>query len=296
MAILLIHGGVGSHPEDAESDTVSGLERARRAGYGAFGAGGALEATLTAVTSMEDDERAFNAGIGGSPTRDGTVELDAAVMLSDGSSGAVAVVRNTAHAARLADRVRTRTPHAFLAAHGAEALVDDPVSNEHLLTPRSLAALDRWRARWAPSPSGYGTVGAVALGDDGRLAAVTSTGGIIGKWPGRVGDTPILGAGTYADETVAVSCTGRGEAFMRAVTAKGLADALRAGSDLETAIRAALEAVGHFDGDGGLIAVTADGRFGMGFNSDTMAQGWLWPSGGEARIARDAGVVVMGPA
>jgi len=296
MAILLIHGGAGSHPDDAESDIVNGLDRACETGYAAFGAGGALGAALAAVTSMEDEELAFNAGIGGSPTRDGTVELDAAVMLSNGSSGAVAVVRNTPHAARLADKVRTQTPHALLAAHGAEALVDDPVANARLLTPRSLASLERWRDTQARSPSGSGTVGAVALGDDGRLAAVTSTGGMVGKWPGRVGDTPIVGAGTYADETVAVSCTGRGEAFMRAVTAKALADALHAGADLESAILGALEGIRRFGGDGGLIAVTARGRVGFGFNSATMAQGWRWPGGGDARLVHDAGVVVMGPA
>ena len=293
MAILLIHGGAGSHPEDAESDTIQGLESACEAGYGGFPDGGALAAALAAVTAMEANELAFNAGIGGSPTREGTVELDAAVMLSDGTSGAVTVVRNTPFAARLADKVRTDTPHALLAAHGAEALVDDPVPNARLLTPRSLASLERWRASHA-SPSGSGTVGAVALGDDGRLAAVTSTGGMVGKWAGRVGDTPIVGAGTYADERVAVSCTGRGEAFMRAVTAKALSDALRAGDDLEAALQDALAGIRRFGGDGGLIAVTASGRFGLAFNSASMAQGWRWPRGGEARLAREAGVVVMG--
>ncbi len=293
MAILLIHGGAGTHPQDAESDTVAGLERARQAGYAAFERGTAAAAALAAVESMEANELAFNAGVGGSPTREGTVELDAAVMLSDGSSGAVTLVRNTPFAARLADRVRTGTPHAFLAAHGAEALVDDPVPNERLLTPRSRAALERWRAAHDASPAGSGTVGAVALDDRGDLAAVTSTGGMVGKWPGRIGDTPIVGAGTYANERVAVSCTGRGEAFMRAVTGKRLADALEAGADLEAALQEALDGIRRFGGDGGLIAVTRSGSFGLAFNSASMAQGWRTAAGGEARLARAAGILVL---
>ncbi len=305
MAILLIHGGAGSHPEDVESDTVAGLERACHAGYVALTddaaapaeRSAALAGALAAVSSMEANPAAFNAGIGGSPTRDGTVELDAAVMLSDGSSGAVTLVRNTPFAARLAERVRTDTPHALLAAYGAEALVDDPVPNEHLLTPRSLAGLERWRAGLlgtpAGSPAGSGTVGAVALDDAGRLAAVTSTGGMVGKWSGRVGDTPIVGAGTYADERVAVSCTGRGEAFMRAVTAKALADALAAGAELDSALSAALEGIRRQGGTGGLIAVTADGAFGMAFNSASMALAWSTPMGAEARLSRAAGINVM---
>lgn len=293
MAILLIHGGAGAIADDVENDTVSGLAAACDAGYARLTSGGdATVAALTAVGVMEDDERAFNAGIGGAPTRDGIVELDAAVMVSDGTSGAVAAVRNTPHAAHLADRVRTETPHALLVAHGAEALVEDPVPNTDLLTPRSLRRLERWRAEHAP-PTGSGTVGAVALDDGGTLAAVTSTGGTLGQWTGRVGDTPVIGAGTYADERVAVSCTGKGEAFMRAVTAKALADALAAGTPLERALQQALDGIRRFGGDGGLIAVTADGLFGIAYNSASMAQGWRWAHGGEQHVGRDPGVRVM---
>ncbi|MEJ2288666.1 MAG: isoaspartyl peptidase/L-asparaginase [Deinococcales bacterium] len=296
MAILLLHGGAGAIADDVENDTVSGLASACDAGFERI-PGGASEAALSAVTAMEANELAFNAGIGGAPTREGTVELDAAVMLSDGTSGAVAVLRTTPFAARLADRVRTETPHALLAAHGAEALVTDPVPNERLLTARSIARWRAWRERQTPTqstPTGSGTVGAVALDDHGSLAAVTSTGGTLGQWSGRIGDTPLIGAGTYADRTVAVSCTGKGEAFIRAVTAKALADRLSAGADLERALQEALEGLVRFGGDGGLIVVTADGRFGVAFNSASMAMGWRWPGGGEQRVARRPGVVVMG--
>jgi len=289
MAILLLHGGAGAIADDLENDTVAGLAAAGDAGYARLARHDpASEAALDAVSAMEANERAFNAGFGGAPTREGTVELDAAVMLSDGSSGAVAVVRTTPFAARLAERVRTTTPHALLAAHGAEALVDDPVPNERLLTPRSVARWQAWRARQAP-PTGSGTVGAVALDDDGRLAAVTSTGGTLGQWSGRIGDTPVVGAGTYADARVAVSCTGKGEAFMRAVTAKALADRVAAGAELASALQEALDALVRFGGDGGIIVVTAEGRFATAFNSASMAVAWRTPGGAEQQVARSPG-------
>jgi beta-aspartyl-peptidase (threonine type) len=292
MAILLLHGGAGAIAADVENDTVAGLSAACDAGTARFTNGGrAVDAALDAVTAMEGNERAFNAGIGGAPTREGTVELDAAVMLSDGSCGAVAVVRNTPFAARLADRVRTRTPHVLLAAHGAEALVEDPVDNGHLLTPRSKARWEAWRARQA-APSGSGTVGAVALDDHGRLAAVTSTGGTLGQWSGRIGDTPLIGAGTYANEAAAVSCTGKGEAFIRAVTAKSLADRIARGDDLDQALQHELDALRHFDGDGGLIVVTVDGRFAHAFNSPSMAVAWRATGGAEQRVSRLPGIEV----
>lgn len=293
MAILLLHGGAGAIPDDVEADTILGLTEAGDAGYARFEQGApALEAALDAVSAMEANKLAFNAGYGGAPTREGTVELDAAVMLSDGTSGAVAVVRTTPFAARLADRVRTDTPHALLAAHGAEALVQTPVPNEQLLTPRSLARWQAWRARNA-APTGNGTVGAVAVDDAGRLAAVTSTGGTLGQWSGRVGDTPVVGAGTYADGRVAVSCTGRGEAFMRAVTAKALAERVAHGDDLGAALEAALAELLSFGGDGGIIVVTADGHFATAFNSASMAIAWRSPDGPEQTVARQPGVRVM---
>ncbi len=293
MAILLLHGGAGAIAADVENDTVAGLSAACDAGYPRFTNGGsAADAALDAVTAMEGNERAFNAGIGGAPTREGTVELDAAVMLSDGSCGAVAVVRNTPFAARLADAVRTRTPHVLLAAHGAEALVEDPVDSTRLLTPRSKARWEAWRARQA-APTGNGTVGAVALDDRGRLAAVTSTGGTLGQWSGRIGDTPLIGAGTYANEAAAVSCTGKGEAFIRGVTAKSLADRIARGDDLERALQHELDTLRHFDGDGGIIVVTADGRFAHGFNSPSMAVAWRAPGSAEQRISRLPGIEVV---
>lgn len=292
MAILLTHGGAGTIAAALQDAYVAGLREAGDAGYLLLQGGGtAVEAALEAVRCMEANPEAFNAGIGGAPTRDGTVELDAAVMASDGSSGAVTCVRNSVHPSRLAELVRTGGPHALLAAHGAELLERNPVPNEQLLTERSRAELARWHEK-PRQPSGSATVGAVALDDDGGLAAVTSTGGVLGQWPGRVGDTPIIGAGTYASERLAVSCTGRGEAFMRAVTARRLADDLEAGMDLADAVEAALKGLRRHDGTGGLIVLTADGLWSVGHNTPAMAYGWRAKGTKHDDVGRKGGVLV----
>jgi L-asparaginase / beta-aspartyl-peptidase len=248
---------------------------------------------------MEADAEAFNAGVGGSPNRDGEVELDAAVVRgADGSAGAVAAVRTAPSAVRLADLVRRSTPHVLLVGPGADALVERPIDPERLLTPHTRAAWERWRARQgaadaAPPPTGSATVGAVALDAAGDLAAATSTGGVLGKWPGRVGDAPIVGAGTYADGAVAVSCTGRGEAFLRAVTAKALAERLAAGADLPDVLARALADVREHGGSGGLIVATADGGLAYGFDTAQLALGWTDGTTTVAEVLAEATVVVL---
>jgi beta-aspartyl-peptidase (threonine type) len=294
MPAIIIHGGAGTIREEDRRAYGLGLERARDAGYRLLQAGGsAVQAVLAAVTAMEDDPLAFNAGTGGSPTRDGKVECDAAIMASDGSSGAVAAVTRARNPVLLADLVRTSTPHALFAGAGADALVTEPIDNEELLTVRTMAALERWRRERGLQPQGSGTVGAVALDDSGAIAAATSTGGVLGQWPGRVGDSPLIGAGTYADEDVGVSCTGKGEAFIRAVTAKGLACRLTSGASLDSALRAALTEVADQDAVGGLIALTAAGSLGVGFNSANMAYAWRTPTRQGAKVALQAGTWVI---
>jgi L-asparaginase / beta-aspartyl-peptidase len=307
MPKLLIHGGAGTIGEPRQAAYRAGLRAALTAGWTAFDEGAdAVEAVLRAVAAMEANAEAFNAGVGGSPNRDGAVELDACVVRGeDGSAGAVTAVRIARSAIRLADRVRRETPHVLLVGAGADALVVDPLDPAALLTPYTRDLWARWRAgqpatdaaprsdaaeapadpsgaradgRVAaadpPEPTGSATVGAVALDAAGDLAAATSTGGVLGKWPGRVGDAPIVGAGTYADKAVAVSATGKGEAFLRAVTAKALALRLERGDDLAVAIERALVDVRRMDGDGGLIVATADGRLAYGFDTPHLALGW----------------------
>jgi beta-aspartyl-peptidase (threonine type) len=289
MPKLLIHGGAGTIAEARRPAYRDGLSRALAAGWAAFEEGAdAVEAVLRAVAAMEANGEAFNAGVGGSPNRDGEVELDACVVRGDdGSAGAVAAVRTAPSAIRLADLVRRTTPHVLLVGAGADALVADPVEPASLLTPYTRAQWDRWRAgreaadaapgaatATGPTPTGSATVGAVALDAQGDLAAATSTGGVLGKWPGRVGDAPIVGAGTYADRAVAVSATGKGEAFLRAVTAKALAERLERGDPLDAALRRALADVRRMEGSGGLIVATADGRLAYAFDTPHLAMGW----------------------
>jgi beta-aspartyl-peptidase (threonine type) len=282
MPKLILHGGAGTIQPERQATYRAGLQAALNAGWGVLAqGGGAMDACLRAVEVMEANPDAFNAGVGGSPNRDGQVELDACVMDGrDGSAGAVASVRNTPSAVRLADRVRTSTPHVLLVGVGAEALEPNPIDPQTLLTPYTRASWERWRAGQTSEdatpkqPTGSATVGAVALDAAGHVAAATSTGGMLGKWPGRVGDAPIVGAGTYADMRVGVSCTGKGEAFLRAVTAKALAERIAAGQALEPLLTRAIDEVHAFGGEGGLITITASGHIGYAFDTPQLAVAW----------------------
>lgn len=297
MSILLIHGGAGTISEQNQEAYEAGLKAALEAGWAALtGAEGsrALVAVLAAVTSMESNAEAFNAGVGGSLTRDGKAELDACVMVSDAAAGAragaVAGVTNAANPVLLADLVRRTTPHVLMIGPGAEALVHEPVANESLITAKSRSSLERWLAANTGDPEvsmgGSNTVGAVALDDEGNLAAATSTGGVTGQWSGRVGDAPLPGLGTYADERIAVSCTGKGEAFIEAAVAGRLAAKLESGVELEAAVEQVLGDVKRMGGDGGLIAVTADGRVAVGFNSPHMSYGVAKEQSRRSDVAR----------
>ena len=294
MPAIVIHGGAGKIRDEDRAAYLAGLEQAREAGYRALQEGGdAVAAVLAAVTTMENDAKAFNAGTGGAPTREGTVECDAAIMSSDRRSGAVAAVTRARNPILLAEYVRLHSPHALIVGAGADALVDDPIENDALLTDRTQAALRRWREERATQPAGSGTVGAVALDDAGNIAAATSTGGTLGQWPGRVGDSPLVGAGTYADANLGVSCTGKGEAFIRAVTAKTLACALESGTPLEAGLQMSLEDVASQDADGGLIVLTAAGQIGVAFNSRDMAYAWRTAEQTEARVSAEPGIQVV---
>lgn len=296
MTAIVIHGGAGRISAEDRGPYLAGLERARDSGFQVLAEGGtAVAAVLAAVTAMEDDREAFNAGTGGSPNRDGVVECDAALMSADGTSGAVAAITRARNPILIAEQVRTASPHALIAGSGADALVADPIDNSELLTARTQAALKRWRKAQQAEPQGSATVGAAALDSSGLLAAATSTGGMLGKWPGRVGDAPLIGAGTYATRQVGISCTGEGEAFIRAVTAKGLADRLAAGMKLEEAVRLALAEVASQNADGGLILLTGDGCLAVGFNSRDMAYAWRTPTGSDARVSAAPGVWLTNP-
>jgi beta-aspartyl-peptidase (threonine type) len=278
---LIVHGGAGDwSADDGDGELlVAGCRAAARAGYEILRAGGsALEAATAAVVVLEDDPR-FNAGTGSALTVDGEVECDASLMCGDGRAGAVGALRDVRNPIRLARLVMERTPHVLLVGAGAAAFAAEcglpPLAPDALVTERMR---DRWRAavaRAAGSPAG-GTVGCAAHDAAGRIAAATSTGGMMLKRRGRVGDSAVIGAGTYADDGAgAVSCTGKGEAFIRAVAAKQAVEALRAGRSPAEAARDTLLEVRRHGGSGGLICVDAAGRVGFAFDTPRMAHAWI---------------------
>ena len=288
MHAIAIHGGAGTlAPADLTPENErayrAGLERALRAGFAVLDAGGtALDAAVTAVQVLEE-EPLFNAGRGAVLAANGLHELDASVMDGrDLRAGAVTGVRHVRSPIALARLVMEHSPHVMLAGTGAEEFALEqglqPVPNSHFATERRRLELERMlQGRIeAGRESLMGTVGAVALDAAGNLAAATSTGGMTGKKWGRVGDSPIIGAGTYAaNDCCAVSATGHGEFFIRAVVAHEIAALMRyRGLDVVAAAdEVVMQQLVRLGGSGGVIAVGRDGRIAMPFNSEGMLRG-----------------------
>jgi len=284
---LAIHGGAGVIPKGMEPEKVKeytdALERALTAGQAVLVKGGsALDAVEQVVRLLEDDPH-FNAGKGAVYNHDGGHHLDAAIMdgrtLACGAVAGLTTVRNPVALARL---VMEKTPHVFLAGEGAEefatAMGVDRVPPTWFDTPERYLqlqkALEKERADQPPAEKEKGTVGAVALDLEGNLAAATSSGGMTNKRWGRIGDVPVIGAGTYAsNRTCAVSCTGTGEEFIRHTVARDIAALIEyRGMSLQEAA----EEVVHRKlrkGDGGIVAVGAGGAIALVFNSEGMFRG-----------------------
>ena len=282
---LLIHGGAGvieraSMTPEREAATRAGLSAALEAGAAVLRDGGAaLDAVEAAVRSLEEDPL-FNAGRGAALTHDGRVALDAAIMDgSDRRAGAVCGVSRTRSPVALARAVMERSPHVLLAAPGADAFSVEQgleqVDPDWFVTDERrghLADLLADEGGAFDSAMRYGTVGAVARDRDGRLAAATSTGGVTGKRWDRVGDSPVIGAGTWADaRSGAISCTGSGEQFLRVGAAHAIAARMRfLGEGPDEAARAVLDEVAAMGGTGGAIVLAPDGRGAWSFNSPGM--------------------------
>jgi beta-aspartyl-peptidase (threonine type) len=289
---LIAHGGAGGDPDDKPTYRAA-LGEALRQGWAALSEGGsALDAVEACIRSMEEHPR-FNAGHGSALTDEGTVECDASIMEGDDlQAGAVGAVTGVRSPIGLARRILHDGRHVLLVGEGAlefarqqglplcasDALVTERQRRrlaEHLAARRGAAAT-------APTASGPvgGTVGAVAIDVRGRIAAGTSTGGYTGKRPGRVGDSALIGAGTYADSRLGgVSTTGHGEAFIRTVLAKTALDVLKELDDPELAVAVALDIVreeGH--GDGGLILMDWRGRLAHAHSTVFMPVGWCVPT------------------
>src|SRR6184192_2829426 len=300
---LVVHGGAGTISRSEmtpqrEREYRAGLERAMTAGYEILKRGGSsLDAAEAAVRVLEDDPH-FNAGKGAVFTSIGTNEMDAAVM--DGktlSAGAVASLKHIKNPVSLARLVMEKSGHVMMDCEGAEAFAKENgielVDQKYFFTQDRWDALQKIKAAEKSRTSGvgkaflitdqdrHGTVGAVALDQDGNLAAATSTGGTTNKRPGRVGDTPVIGAGTYANNaTCAVSATGDGEYFIRATVGRDVSALMEyRGMSLDDATQAALDKVAKLGGKGGLIAIDQQGNIVLPFNTAGMYRGYVDPNG-----------------
>ena len=283
---LVIHGGAGAmrpaHGDpDHEARARQGLRDALDAGAEVLGKGGSsVDAVEAAVRILEDDP-CFNAGRGSTLNAEGVVELDAAIM--DGShrrAGAVAGVRTTRAPISLARMLMERGPHVLLSYEGADRMAREAgleqVENKWFMTDERRRQLEELLAKGGfDAEVKYGTVGAVAVDTSGHVAAATSTGGLTAKQWGRIGDSPLIGAGTYADDRAcAVSATGSGEYFIRAVAAHQLAERIRlAGEEIQAALDGVLEDIRELGGTGGLIAVAPTGECAWGFTTRAMYRG-----------------------
>jgi L-asparaginase / beta-aspartyl-peptidase len=287
MYSIAIHGGAGAMPRAAmsperEKAYRAGLEAALDGGFDVLARGGSsLDAVATAVRVLEDDPQ-FNAGRGAALTRDGGAELDAAIMEGHGMrAGAVAAIRHVKNPVDLARRVMEKSRHVLLVGPGAEEFALEEkfilVPNHYFRTAERIEELEaEQHGKRLSDLAPQGTVGAVALDAQGTLAAATSTGGMTNKRPGRVGDSPIIGAGTYAKNGVcAVSATGHGEYFIRAVAAHHVATAVQyRGLTLKQAVDEMLHKVlKGLGGDGGLIGIDAQGDIVMEFSTEGMFRG-----------------------
>jgi len=297
---LAIHGGAGIARDELtpkrEAACRKTLEESLRAGEKILRDGGtSLDAVQAAIVVLEDSPL-FNAGRGSVLTAEGTVEMDAAVMTGDKpSAGAVANVTGVRNPIRLARMVMERTPHVMLAGKGAEDFARECAlpfeALEYFVTPEQKAKLKKAKEKAGHASSDtaredltlrMGTVGAVALDSAGHLTAGTSTGGLTNKRAGRIGDSPVIGAGTFAEDGVcAVSCTGHGEFFIRSVVAYDVAALMKYRQlSLADATREIVkEKLKKLGGSGGLIAVDAKGNVATPFNTPGMFHGWVKADG-----------------
>jgi beta-aspartyl-peptidase (threonine type) len=301
---LMVHGGAGALDNVKDDKTafryLDSIRRTLEHGRDVLLLGGSALQAVEACASLLEDDPVFNAGCGSVLNENGKVEMDAAIMDGrDLSAGAVAAVDNIANPVQLARLVMTESEHVMLIAEGAMRFADHcgmaRVPEDYFYTPDRVEQLHQARLKHRmmldhddteedSEDQKYGTIGAIALDPAGNLAAATSTGGIVNKRMGRVGDSPIVGAGVYADnETCAVSATGFGEDFMRTVISKTVADfMLMQGMDANQATKAGIDYLKRkVNGRGGVIVIDAAGNCASDFTTKKMIHGWI-EKGGEA--------------
>lgn len=298
--VLVVHGGAGNMGDLARDPVRSAayyaaLDSALQIGDRILAAGGKGVDAVRAVIRYFESNPLFNAGIGATCTADGHFELDASLMEGkDLSAGAVAGLKHVKHPIDAAYAVKAHSPHVMLSGEGAETFareqglerVDD---NTYFATPKTL----KWIEQLKRESKKNGTVGCVVLDREGNLTAGTSTGGMFKKRWGRIGDSPVIGAGTYADNaSVAVSCTGHGEYFIRHAVAFNLSARYKY---LHEPVAEAADHIIHRElnaeaGNGGLIAVDKDGHFAMPFNSTGMFRGYLYKEATSGRVKKGVGI------
>lgn len=263
---IIVHGGAGRMRDEELPQRLDGCKEAALAGWEMLKQGGsALDAAEAAVVALEDNPL-FNAGTGSTLNSLGQVEMDAAIIEGNTlSAGAVAAVQGIRNPIKLARRVLEDGRHVLLACEGALLFAREIGFEE--CSPDALI-VETERKRWEEK---HGTVGCVALDGVGKIAVATSTGGIFNKLPGRVGDSPLLGCGTYADEYGGISCTGHGEAIIRVVLAKSTLEFLKHGADPKSAANQALILLEKKTaGTAGLIIIDREGRIAYARNTPCM--------------------------
>jgi beta-aspartyl-peptidase (threonine type) len=272
---IIVHGGAGRIRAEELAQRLDGCKDAALAGWEIMQQGGsALDAAEAAVVALEDNPL-FNAGTGSALNSLGQVEMDAAIMEGETLRvGAVAAVQGIKNPIKLARRVMEDGRHLLFAGEGALLFARQIGFPE--CSPESLI-IDSERKRWQEK---HGTVGCVALDFEGKVAVATSTGGIFNKLPGRVGDSPLIGCGTYANDCGGVSCTGQGEAIVRIVMAKTALDLLKDGADPQVAASQAVALLAQkTGGTAGLIMIDREGKIGYARNTERMPVGFILSDG-----------------
>ena len=277
---LILHGGAGARRERDYTLEIAHMGEVVAAMKARLDAGASALDVAVETTVLLEDSGLYVAGRGASPNLAGAYELDASLM--DGATrkaGAVAALQGFRNPVVAARAVMDRTPHVMLAGEGAALFALDEGLERIGDETAWFTQAGQGEDNHPPGTLAHGTVGCCVLDRDGRLAAATSTAGVFGKMPGRVGDTPIPGAGSWADGRVAVSGTGQGEYFIRVAACVQISWRVAAGQTLAEAGRAVIDEIGDMGGDGGLIALGRDGKIAAPFNSQGMKRAWLTPDG-----------------